>query len=83
MPERESFLAVSILSAYQKYCDTWRGQKQFFRSLHDMLFLKRGEMNYHGHSIGVCAFTVSGLETVFTLDGPYLPQSKANWEFAG
>lgn len=45
VPERESFLAVSILSADQKYCDTWRGQKQFFTSLHDMLFLKRGEMN--------------------------------------
>lgn len=78
VPERESFLAVSVLLADQKYCDTCRDQRQFFRSFCDMLFLKTGKMSYHGHTVGVCAFTITSLETVFTLDGAYLPHSKAN-----
>lgn len=83
VPERESFLAVSILLADQKYSDTWRDQRQFFRSLHDMLFLKRGKMTYHDHSVGFCPFTISSLETVFTLDDAYLPHSKQTGNLQG
>lgn len=76
VPGRESFLTVSILSANQKYYGTCRVQRLFFRSLCDMLFLKRERMNYHGQSVGVYPFTFPGLETVFALVGAYVPQEK-------
>lgn len=55
-------------------------QRQFFRSHCDMLFLKRGKMNYHGHSVGVWTLTMSSM---FTLDGVYVPTQKQTGNLQG